>query len=179
MNKLIAIVISIVVIGSVAVALLTKNNTSNSSNSSVVATTKTSSYNIVDACVAFTQASADAILGTGAKPGDNSLGNTSSDDINVSTCTYSGANSMAATLLARSAKTATGATSNVHQFTTIPAGASSVSGYGDKAYYDPAYGQLNILKNNNWYILTNGGLRPSDKTLAGAKLMADQIISKL
>ena len=54
-----------------------------------------------------------------------------------------------------------------------------VTGFGDDAYWDPTYGQLNILAHNNWYILSIGGLRPTDKTLTSAKTFATRIISRL
>jgi hypothetical protein len=60
-----------------------------------------------------------------------------------------------------------------------PADAESVSGYGDSAYWDAKHGQLDILKNNSWYILTFGPVTPSDRSLEQTKQLADSLIDKL
>jgi hypothetical protein len=182
MKKLILIIVAVVVLGGGAAVLIThKKNTTNTSSNSTSTTSPTPSnekFKIVEACTAFTQADAEAVLGAGSKAGTNT-GDTNTDDISVSTCSYTGPNSTVASLLARSAKTVDGASSNMTQFASLPSTAVSVSGYGDKAYWDSTYGQLNILRNNNWYILSAGAVKPADKSIDVAKKMADQIISKL
>ncbi len=182
MKKFMPVVIAVLVIAAAAGAfvLTRKDNKLVSSNESTKKTTS-SSYKVVNACTVVTQAVADAVLGAGAKTSDTTAGDTSSDDIVVSTCSYSQSSSIKTmTLLARSAKTSDGASSNADQFTTgLPATAEKITGYGDSAYWDPTYGQLNILKHNNWYILSVGGLKPSDKSLADAKTFATQIDAKL
>jgi hypothetical protein len=140
------------------------------------------------ACAIFTLADAKQILGNNAK-GGASNGNTSSDDLAVSTCAYtqdSGSNNVpvtagkSASLLVRSPKSAAGITSNQAQFGPAkPADAQAVAGYGDSAYWDPQYGQLDILKNNTWYILSNGPTTPSARSLDQAKLLADIIIDRM
>lgn len=178
MKKVILIVVALLAVGGGAAFLLTrdKKNDSGASNSGTSASS--GSYKIMKACDAFTLEDAKVVLGADAQTGISSPDN-STDDLNVSTCTFTNPANAGATLLARSAKTKTGADSNAKQFATLPEGATAVTGYGDKAYYEPTYGQLNILKNSNWYILSNGGIRPTDKTIELAKKMADQIISKL
>ena len=138
------------------------------------------------ACKSFTLADAKQLLGSAAK-GGNSNGNTSSKDLAVSLCVYTQDNGAVATatvktasLLARVPSTDAGAKSNQVQFSNLrPATAQTVAGYGQDAYWDPQYGQLNILKNNTWYILTYGSPIPADRTLDQTKQMADIIIAKI
>jgi len=139
------------------------------------------------ACSIFTLSDAKQVLGDGAKGGE-STGETSSDDLLVSTCSYTqdtGSNApvsagKSATLLVRAPKTGAGITSNQSQFGPLkPADSQHVAGYGDNAYWDPAYGQLNILKHNTWYILSSGPVTPSSRTLDEAKQLADILISKM
>jgi hypothetical protein len=125
------------------------------------------------ACSIFTLADAKQVLGDTAKGGSVNDEN-SSDDLTVSSCSYtqdSGANvpvssGKTAGLLVRAPKTGSGDTQDV-------------SGYGDSAYWDPQLGQLNILKNNTWYILSNGPVTPASRTLDQAKQLADLLISKM
>ncbi len=179
------IIVAVLVIGGAAGYLLTRKGstivTGSTNTSGAPSSTSSGTYKVVDACTALTQTDANTLLGTTAIKGDTSQGNSTSDDRNVSTCSYSIATPLKSlTLLARSAKTATGADSNHTQATTgKPATGQVVAGFGDSAYWDPTYGQLNIFVHNNWYILSSGGLRPSDKTLDGAKAMATLIMSRL
>ncbi len=139
------------------------------------------------ACSIFTLADAKKLLGDSAKGGQTNS-STSSDDLAVTTCTYTkdaGSNapvtgSKSATLLVRAPKTDQGENSNQNQFGPLkPTNVQDVSGYGDKAYWDPQYGQLNILKNANWYILSYGPITPADRTLGQTEQMADLLVSKL
>lgn len=139
------------------------------------------------ACQIFSLADAKQVLGDSVKGGSNPVAS-SSDDLAVSTCTYTqdtGNNApvsagKSATLLVRAPKTSAGSASNHNQFGPLkPTGVQEVSGYGDSAYWDPQYGQLDILKNNTWYILSNGPVTPASRTLDEAKQLADILISKL
>ena len=139
------------------------------------------------ACTIFTLADAKQVLGDSAKGGDNSPA-TSSDALSVSSCSYtqdSGSNapvsaSKSARLKVSSPKTGAGTTSNQNQFGYLkPADSQHVAGYGDNAYWDPQNGQLNILKHNAWYILSNGPVTPSARSLDQAKALADILISKM
>jgi uncharacterized protein (UPF0333 family) len=140
------------------------------------------------ACLIFTLADAKQILGATAKGGQTSAGNNSSDDLMVSACSYTqdaGSNTpisstKSASLLVRAPKTGAGITSNQNQFGPLkPADSQHVSGYGDNAYWDPQFGQLDILKHNTWYILSAGPLTPSARTLDQAKKLADLLINKM
>jgi hypothetical protein len=54
-----------------------------------------------------------------------------------------------------------------------------VPGIGDSAFWSPSYGQLNVLKGDNWYIITAGGVLAKDRTLADAKKLAGLFNDKL
>lgn len=148
---------------------------------------QTANHKSKSACQIFTLADAKKVLGPGAKGGPPVSSN-SSKDLAVSACTYtSGASGNApmagiknASLLVQTPKNDQGIKANQKQFgTDKPADAVDVSGYGQQAYWDPQYGQLNILKNNKWYIVSNGPVTPADRTLDQAKNMADLLINKL
>lgn len=138
------------------------------------------------ACDIFTLTEAKRLLGDGAKGG---AGNeSSSNDVAISSCTYvrdsgsnapvSGGNS--ASLLMRAPKTAAGIDSNQSQFDRLrPSTTQEVAGYGSAAYWDPQYGQLNILKNNAWYTLSFGPAAPDNRTLAQTQQLADLLIGKM
>ena len=136
-----------------------------------------------DACDLLSQANADALIGAGSQKGGLNA-DASSDDVHVSTCTYT---SKADTLeevramktvsvLLRAPLTETGAESNETPFASRPDGAQDVSGYGEQAYWDPGMGQLNVLKDGAWMIISNGKARPSDRTLDEAKKLADIVV---
>ena len=183
---------AVLVIAAAAAIVLARSNSSKNQNdkTSQASSQKPSSspaFAKRQACSIFTLSDAKQILGDSAK-GGNTTGDTSSDDLSVSTCTYtqdSGSNAPvsagnSATLLVRSPKTGAGITSNQNQFGPLkPTGSQHVAGYGDNAYWDPQYGQLNILKHNTWYILSSGPITPSSRTLDEAKQLADLLISKM
>jgi hypothetical protein len=140
-----------------------------------------------EACKIFSLADAKQVLGDSAK-GGNSGPAVSSEDMSVSACSYtqdSGSNapvstSKAASLKVSATKSGAGITSNQNQFGPAkPSGAQQVTGYGDDAFWDAQYGQLNILKNNRWYILSSGPITPADRTLDQAKQLADLLIDKM
>jgi hypothetical protein len=109
----------------------------------------------------------------------------SSADIAVSTCVrtsaVAGAKSDSVSLLMRVAKTATGATSNESVFAegALPSNAEPVRGYGEQAFWNPAFGQLNVLAKGNWYILSSGPIDPAKHTLADTSELADAILDRL
>lgn len=139
------------------------------------------------ACNIFSLAAAKQLLGGTAKGGQNPAIE-SSADLDVSTCTYTQdagsnvpvANRQSATLLVRSSKTEKGAVSNRNQFSLVkPADVQDVGGYGEAAYWDTLQAQLDILKNNTWYILTYGAITRADRTLDQTKQLADLLIGKM
>ena len=187
MNKklIISIVAIIVVVGGGVAAwgLLGKKESSTSTDSSQASF----SAKIIDACKVLTPEIAAQYLGETPETSDTPSTDASSDDINVSNCAYSTkfvigqpASLRSASLLARSAKTQAGADSNKSVFIDQrPAGAETISGYGNDAFWTPLMGQLNILKGDNWYIVQVGGTSPTSRTLADAKKLADLVIGDL
>jgi hypothetical protein len=141
-----------------------------------------------DACNYLTAVVATQVLGAGAEKGTGNAPVTSSD-ISVSTCIYTskpGAtvadvkNMRSATLLVRSPLTAVGAASNDEPFDNQKTGAITVNGYGEKAYWDPELGQLNVLKGGVWLIMSLGKSSATDvKSLDEAKQLADLIVPQL
>jgi hypothetical protein len=191
MKKLIPVVMGVVVLVGVAVAVVAMKGSDSSENTATTSTaTKKSTYSYPKACEVLTEAVAKQLLGNLIAGGD-ATGSTSSDDIEVSNCNYvrkladnapiselSTVESLG--LLVRGAKTADGAASNEAQFTTNkPAGVQDVSSYGDKAYWDASMGQLSVLKNHNWYIISYGKTKMTDRTLEHTKVFADLIVGKL
>lgn len=144
---------------------------------------------INDACQLFVQTDADTVLGAGSVKSTTASADTSSDDIKVSNCTYTYNISpgdlpvtdyiVTASIVSRSARTTTGAESNESHFVSLPEGAEVVEGYGEAAYWNPQFGQLNILKGNNWYILSNGPAVVGERTLNDALKLADTLLAKL
>lgn len=188
MRKLGFYLLGLILVAAAAVAIVvaaknSKSHNDNTSDSGTQAVTK-KTPSAKDACSIFTLADAKLLLGTDAKGGENGV-STSSEDLSVSTCTYTDSDtpastSQSATLLVRAPKTEKGITSNHNEFGPLkPTGVQDVPGYGDSAYWDAEHGQLNILKNNNWYILSNGPVTPGDRTLDQTTKLADILISKL
>lgn len=142
----------------------------------------------VDACKVLNTDVAASYLGETPDMSDAPSSQTSSDDVAVSNCSYvtkyavgqPDGSMRSASLFARSAKTEEGAKSNKSQFgEQKPADAQDVSGYGDSAYWAPAYGQLNILKHHNWYIISAGSTNITKRTVDDARKLADSIVDRL
>ena len=173
------------------VAYAVGNSTNHNDQSQPASAQKPPTPNIPakkQACGIFTLAAAKQLLGDNVKGGETPA-DTSSQDVDVSTCNYlqdlSSSNApvssgKAASLTVKIPKTANGIKSNQGQFGTIkPGNVEDISGYGDSAYWDTGHGQMDILKNNTWYILSNGSANPSTRTLDEAKQMADLLIGKM
>lgn len=137
------------------------------------------------ACDVLTEAVAKDVLGSVGQESP-ATPDVDSPDIRVSTCirvnSASGVSSTrSVSLLMRVAKSQMGAESNEAVFAagTLPAEAQDVSGYGEKAFWNPTVGQLNILNEGNWYILTAGPLDTTKGKLADAQKLADALEDKL
>ncbi|MBX4191028.1 hypothetical protein KW794_02985 [Candidatus Saccharibacteria bacterium] len=180
----------ILIAAAVTAAVLATNNFKNHddklANSSASKTKQTPPAG-KNACSIFTLADAKQLLGDTAKGGISPI-YTSTTDFDVSTCSYTqdqGANApvsskKAATLLMQAPKTETGIASNLKEFGPLkPVGVQDLTGYGDQSYWDPEHGQMSVLKDNVWYILSLGPNTPSNRTLDDAKRLADLIISKM
>ncbi|RTK95116.1 hypothetical protein EKI60_01525 [Candidatus Saccharibacteria bacterium] len=178
---LIILGILLVVVGSV-----TDDKKAGSTNTTNVNETK---YTEVAPCDVLTQQIADSLLG-GASEQEYVPNSSANDTLSVSNCTYtlntntelpiSPAKIKTAQLYVRAAKSVEGIASNKEQFDTKrPAGAQVVTGYGQAAYWERTTGQLNILKNNNWYIITNGSSAIDTRRVEDATKLADQIVADL
>lgn len=186
MKKYLAIIAGLVIVATGAfVALGVINNDGKRAE-----TATKSEFSSPQACDALTLEQAKAVLGQDARAADISLPSASSDDIEVSQCLYEQPAGITiesikaqkqASLLVRGAKTNSGADSNTSVFkgANKPANVQEVGGYGESAFWNPEFGQLNVLKNNNWYILSVGPSNPADKKLEDAKTLADNLVSKL
>lgn len=181
---ILAAVVVFVGIGVTAVLAGKKDADKKGSNSATTQGEHSGLLGKKDACDYFTQATADALLGAGSQKGSMNA-DASSGDVSVTTCTYTSKadtleevrNMKAASVLLRVPLTETGAQSNETPFESRPEGAQDVSGYGDKAYWDPSMGQLNVLKDNTWLVITNGKSRVGDRTLGEAKKLADIVLA--
>ncbi|MBX4197240.1 hypothetical protein KW801_01640 [Candidatus Saccharibacteria bacterium] len=179
------------VVAAVVGILLARNSGTNhadkTASKNAASTNHSTAFPQRKACSIFTLADAKQVLGDNAKGGETA-NSSSSNDLEVSACNYTqdtGSNapvsaSDSASLLARAPKTGAGTTSNQNQFGPLkPANSEPVAGYGDNAYWDPQYGQLNILKNNTWYIVSFGPITPASRSLDQTKQLADILIDKM
>jgi hypothetical protein len=136
------------------------------------------------ACEILTQRIAKSVLGSvgeGVAPPPE----TSNAEVSVTSCVRANAvagldQTRSVSLLMRVAKSVTGAQGNesVFQAGSLPSGAQEVTGYGDAAFWNPSFGQLNILEGGNWYILASGPIDPKKHTLAETKNLADAMIDR-
>ena len=142
-----------------------------------------------EACDVLTARAAKKVLGS-VGPASTPSPKNSSNDVGVTSCVRTNALSLSAdaddqaesaSLLVRVARTARGAHNNAAVFApgSRPPGSQNVTGYGEKAYWNPTFGQLSILSGGNWYILAAGPINPRQRTLAEAKRLADAIKDKL
>ncbi len=127
---------------------------------------------------------------TAEKNGVSPSAQKSSENIEVVDCTYSQKPSTASnpaeklkssSVLIRSPKNSIGQEYNKYGFNEgRPAGMQDVSGYGQKAYWDPKLGLLNVLENNKWVILSNGVTSaPTERNLDDTKKLADIVVHRL
>lgn len=139
-----------------------------------------------DACAIFTLADAKKVFNGGAA-GGAMVATGSSKDVQVTGCSYkpsaaatSGTPAKTASLVVHYPKSAQGIAGNQKIFDSRQAaGSQPVIGYGNKAYWDAQLGQLNVLKNNTWYVITFGTASPADRSLAQTKLLADLLKNNL
>jgi hypothetical protein len=137
------------------------------------------------ACDVITIDDVKKVLGQDAQINTSSPKPEETPDLILSNCVYTrkGANpaeNVSASLVVRSAKTETGAKSNESGFNnTRPVDAQDVAGLGDKAYWNPQMGQLNILAHDNWYIVSTGPLKVTDRKLEQVRQLTDALNAKL
>jgi len=178
------LIIAAIILGA---ALLHKGNDAPARTSGTANGGSQQAYKVVPACQAFTLADARKILGQEAKASTaNGSSDSQSGDLAVSVCSYSGAadaveDTQTVTVLARSAKSSAGATSNDSLFgKDKPKGKQDVPGVGQSAFWDAQLSQLSVLQDHNLYIIGNmKGTGSNSGTLAISKAVYDQIKNKL
>lgn len=163
---------------------VTLNNTPSDTKSGASKASETTSYKVHKACELLTEAEAKQLMGESTTLGTNNVP-TKSEDVSIDTCSYvNNATSVPAikviTVMARSALSEDGLESNQVAFekdgAANPANATAISGYGDKAFWDPATHQLAILKDTSWISIVYGGTNPTSNTLDDAKKVADLVV---
>lgn len=178
---------AVLLAGAAAAVFLAVNNSRDDKSKTTTSSDLAVSTDSKKACSILSLAIAKQVLGDTAR-GGVSTPESSSDDLAVSQCVYAKASgptapinsTETAMLLMRVPKTAGGIQSNTEQFGELrPTDVQDVSGYGDSAYWDAQHGQLDILKHHTWYILTNGPITASARTLDKAKQLADLLINKM
>lgn len=193
-RKLIALIVVVLVVLGGGALLLTNKGTTKIKNTSSAKTSlptdKAGTLQVADACKLLTASDAKSLIDGNVVQSADKAG-ISSADLKLSSCSYSkqvsaGAaeassnNSRSLNILLRSPKTQVGITGNKYSFTTgKPKDVTDVSGYGEVAYWSQQYGQLNVLKHNNWIILSSGSGASSNYTLDDAKKLADIVIPRL
>lgn len=172
MKRSIAIIVILALVAGAGIAyfIAIKPQSSSSKSTNVAASS-------VNACDILTPAIAKQFLGSNASQPSGSAGDASTPDITVSNCLYSSSSTdpsktSSVDVLVRAANTSDGTASNQAQFAHIPSDMKIVSGVGDKAYYDPTFHQLNILKGGNWYIVSSYTGSPANATLDTNKKLA-------
>lgn len=127
------------------------------------------------ACQLLTQAIAQQVLGpdtTTSPPADTSALRTS--DTSVSACAYT-SKTGSMQLVVRTPDGSLGVSKNATLFGSAkPQNTTAVQGYGQSAYWDNDKHQLDILGNNNWYVITR-----STGTQADAEAVAKLLAGKL
>lgn len=158
--------------------LLVANKDKKNTHTAAGATT----FAAIDACERYTLEEAKDVLGDATTKGDQTTP-TSSEDMNVSTCSYTSNAPEAkdlrvSTVLIRSPLTEIGVSTNGEAFASEkPEGTEDVSGYGEKAYWDPATGQMSVLQQDRWFIINTGAAAPAQRTLDEAKAVADKVFN--
>ena len=186
MNRFyIAIAAVVVIAGGAAAYLLIAKPGGDNNSSKKTDTVSVAPLSSVTACDVLTEDVAKAILGDDVTQPDGSIGDISTSDIAVTNCNFttkitstdtsSLPKASGVSVLARVAKTQAGATDNKTQFNSRPDGVEDVAGLGDSAFYNPSFRQLNILKGNNWYIVTHYIDTITNANLDSDKKLAEKI----
>lgn len=174
MKKIVIILAVLILIGgAVGVFFLTKKNGSTSGNEESKAT-----FTILEACKLLTKEKAVTLLGTSTTLGQEPSPS-NSDDLKVTNCVYNNNTGnfkdiVSVSILVRAPLTQEGADSNTETFNDASlVGNTTVEGYGETAAWNSSTGQLNILKDKNWIIVSFGKTQPTSRTLDDTKKAAD------
>lgn len=156
---------------------------------------KSSGSNLKAACDIYTLDIAKKYLGATAKKGDtaSSDSKTEGPETIVSSCLYENTDEISKILNIQliAAKTDAGRSWNKNTFETAPKEVAKItgdkppalkdiSGIGDKAYWNPAMGQLVVLVDDSKYFLTiQGSLRDKAPEIKRHEEMAKDLIGNL
>jgi len=132
-----------------------------------------------DACEVFTQADAEAALGTSAQP----------EPVNpkvkrpkvVPKCTYNGfkeGKAVAATVEFRSGKTE-GDVKSAFGEHRLQVQTKPILLTGSEAFWSAKTGQMNLRKDRTWAQISVGPAKPADRDLDQAKKLAEILVKKL
>jgi hypothetical protein len=144
-------------------------------------------------CSFFTLDNAKSLLGkTATKGGIAPMSQVSAKDFTAENCTYSqNAQGVGGNIGSQSIKTAsvvvrTTKTAQANTFVDFlfaqgkPKTAQDLSGYGEKAYWDPAQGILYVKKGNKFITVSYGVASPAtSRTIGETKKLADLVIPKI
>jgi len=141
-------------------------------------------YEPTYACDIFTSSEAKELLGKDAIS-TNKTEPLQYENVSVSSCGYAqntldGSTMRVAAITVRSGINDTGVAQNKDEFTKSysRSNVEVIEGIGDKAFYAPERGQLNILKERNWIVLSHGvGAAPHANTKEDLLLLASKVIS--
>ena len=139
-------------------------------------------YQPVNACEAFTATEAGSLLEGEVINGTKTAAQLSGDAA-ISKCAYSNANEdtnkmLVAAVTIRSAINDDGIAQNKSEFllASKSVNVEPVANVGDDAFYNQTLGQLNILRDKQWLIVSYGvGSAPQENTLDNLKLLAKQV----
>jgi hypothetical protein len=122
----------------------------------------------------FSLSTATSILGNTVSS-SSSNGVTSQDDNDtVISCAYSNGSNSVSVVEHIANNTNLGASTNDVNFGSgLPSGAVGVGGYGDSAFWQQSTSQLNILKNNNWYLISYS--KQGSSSLSNAEQVASAL----
>lgn len=139
-------------------------------------------YNPVSACALLTNAEAKELLGN-AVIDNNSNKATVTGNRAVSKCAYTGSNPATVAknvaVAVKSAINDKGIQENKDDFALQKEAnkVEVVTGVGDEAFFIPAIGQLNILSDKSWILITFGeGDDPSSNTLDDALKVSEKVL---
>jgi hypothetical protein len=141
-------------------------------------------YEPANACALLTLNEAKTLLGDKTINGVNQTP-VQSGDLTLSKCGYSDglpdvSNAVVAAIIVRSGINDAGIALNKAQFTAgkPSAGIQDVAGIGDSAYFNVGLGQLNILKDSTWIIVSYGsGSAPQGNSLADTEKLAKLVLN--
>jgi hypothetical protein len=140
-------------------------------------------YEPANACDLLTMDEAKSLLGdstiNGIKQTPIQRGDTTTSQCGYSDGLVDTSHAVVAAVNIRSAINEGGVKLNKAQFEAgKPTGAQDITGIGDEAYFNSGLGQLNILKDTTWIIVSYGsGANPQGNTLADDEKLAKLVLN--